>query len=331
MTASNSRFLAALLFLSPATAFADPPAQPPTEEQVEAGRAAYREARELHKQGKLKEALDRALEAYRVASTPVTALEVASLFDETGRLVEARDVAREVAAMPVSPRESDKGREARQAASSLAAELDARIPKIAVAGRPAGVEVLLDEKPVPAGAATAWMGVDPGVHSIQVRAQDRTCGSISATLVERETRTIDVEPIARMCPTETPLPAVVLSPQTPSQADTTHTGRWVGLAIGAAGLVAVGAAGVIALNAKASYDSVSSQCNGVYCEGPAVNVRNSARSQADVATVVMAGGAAGAAFGVVLFLLDPGSRHPEAGRPVVGIGPGTIQVALQFR
>jgi hypothetical protein len=336
MTASNSRLVAALLFLCPATALADPPAAPPTEEQVEAGRAAYREARELHRQGKLKEALDRALEAYRVASTPVTALEVASLFDETGRLVEARDVARDVAAMPVSPRESDKGREARQAASTLAAELDARIPKVAIAGRPAGVEVLLDEKPVPAGTATAWLGVDPGVHSLQVRAQDRTCGTISATVVERETKTIDVDPIARMCRMVTPLPAVVLSPQAPSQVDAgsapaiTHTGRWIGLAIGAAGVVAVGVGGALALNAKGSYDGVAAQCNGPYCEGNAYATRMSARSQADVATAVMAGGAAAAAFGVVLFFLDPGSRRSDAERPVVGIGPGSVQVALRF-
>jgi hypothetical protein len=349
MIASNSWLAGALLLVclvSPATALADPPAEPPTEEQVEAGRVAYREARELHRQGKLKEALERALEAYRIASTPVTALEAAGLLDETGRLVEARDIARNVAAFPVSPRESDKGREARQAASTLAAELDARIPKIAIAGRPAGVEVLLDGKPVPASAPTAWLGVDPGVHTLLVRAGERTCASISATLAEAEARTIDIHPVTWTCLSETapatagdtsapqPPPAPPSPPpqaETPSPPAAAHTGRWAGVAIAAAGVVAVGVGGAFALSAKGSYDSVASQCNPMnYCDTSAYNTRNSARSQADVATVIMAAGGVATAGGIVLFLLDPRSRSSEVGRPVVGIGPGTVHVALRF-
>ena len=74
MTASSSWIIGVLLFLCPVAALADPPTAPPTEEQIQAARVPYHEARELHRQGKLKEALDRALDAYRMASTPVTAL-----------------------------------------------------------------------------------------------------------------------------------------------------------------------------------------------------------------------------------------------------------------
>lgn len=201
MTASSRRLALALALActTPTLARAEPPAAPPTEAQVEAARALYRDARELHKQGRLKEAIEKALEAYRTAATPVTALEAGSLLVEAGRFVEARDLLRAVALLPVSPRESEKGREARQQAAQLAASLDARIPKIAVAERPRGADVLLDGKPLAQGDSNAWQGVDPGPHTIVVRVGERACATITATLAEGEERTIDLHDAAKTC------------------------------------------------------------------------------------------------------------------------------------
>ena len=136
---------------------------PPSEEQVQSARVPYHEARELHRQGRLKEALERALEAYRIASTPVTALEAGQLLVEAGRLVEARDIVRSVAAFPVSPRESDKGREARQGAAALRRRFGRAHSEDRDRGaRRPGVDVALDGKPLAASDPTAWLGVDPG-------------------------------------------------------------------------------------------------------------------------------------------------------------------------
>ena len=267
MTASSNWILGALLFVCPAVARADPPSTPPTEEQVQAARIPYREARELHRQGKLKEALDRALEAYRIASTPVTALEAGQLLVEAGRLVEARDIGRNVAGFPVSPRESDKGREARQDAAAMAATLDARIPKIAIAGRPSGVDVVLDGRPLAVTDPTAWLGVDPGAHALVVRSGDRTCTTINVTLAEAEARTIDLHDVALTCRKETAPPAAAetpapqppaVTPSPPIRADlpppalvppperresAASPWRWVGLAVAGAGAAAIGVGG----------------------------------------------------------------------------------------
>jgi serine/threonine-protein kinase len=358
MTASSrlgGTLVAFGLALLPATALADPPPlAPPSEEQVQAARVPYREARELHRQGKLKEALERALEAYRIASTPVTALEAGQLLVESGRLVEARDVVRSVVAFPVSPRESDKGRESRQQAAALGATLDARIPKLAIAGRPAGVDAFFDGKALAASDPTAWLGVDPGPHALVVRAGERTCTTINVTLAEAEARTIDLHDVASTCRVDAaatlagesavPSPAAnavaqpdraVTAPSPlpappPRDGSTSSTWRWVGVAVAGAGVVAVGAGGGVALSAKSNYDAVASQCPARGCSTSAFDVRESARSQADAATVAMVVGAAAFAGGALLFFLAPGSGSAETGRPVVGIGPTSVRIALRF-
>src|SRR5258708_7815004 len=217
MTTSSSAWLAgiAAVFFSVA-ARADPLPTLPSEEQVNTARALYREARELEREGKLREALDKAMESYNTAATPVTALQAARLLAEMQRLIEARNMARSVALLPISPRETDKGRDARLQAAALADALDARIPKIAVGERPTGMDVMLDGKRLPTDAM-AWQGVDPGAHALELRIGERTCTTLHVTLSEGEQRTVDLHDAAGTCkpetqqtPAPTPAPPQVL-------------------------------------------------------------------------------------------------------------------------
>ena len=341
MTASSRRWLlalAALLHAGPAWA-ADPTSSAPSEAQVEAARALYHEARDLHRAGKLDEALEKALAAYRTAATPVTALEAGELLVELGRLVEAREVVRGVGQLPVSPRESDKGRDARQQAAALAAALDGRIPKIALAGRPAGSLVLLDGKPRADVEGTAWLGVDPGAHALAVVVDGKACTTIHLALTEGEERTIDLHDATAACrpedtappapppQVETPhAPAPVTPPPAPPEQPPASTSpvRWIGLGVGAAGVVALGVGGALALSAKSQYDSVASECPPAGCNPDGFDARTSARSRADVATVVLVAGAAAVAGGALVWMLAPS-------RPVsVGVGAGTVAVRASW-
>jgi hypothetical protein len=343
IASSNARlfaWLALLALLVPLTARAQSQATPPGEEQVEAARALYREARELHKQGRLKEALAKALDAYRTAATPVTALETGELLVEAGRLVEARDLLRAITLMPVSPRESDKGREARQQAAALGAQLDMRIPKIAFADRPPGVALVLDGRPVASTDAMAWQGVDPGAHALLVRVDDRPCTTVNLSLSEGEERTIDLHDAATACrpappPPSPPLPPApppapfrpqAAPPSPPSVVAPTSPWPWIGGAVAGAGVIAIGAGGYLALNAKSSYDSVASQCTARGCSQDGFDVRNSARAQADVATVVMGIGAAAVVGGGLTWWLAPAAH----GGAQAVIGPGSVGVVGVF-
>jgi len=339
MTASsNARLFAWLALLAPLvplSARAQLPAAPPTEEQVEAARALYREARELHKQGRVKEALAKALDAYHTASTPVTALETGELLVEAGRLVEARDLLRAVPLMPVSPRESDKGREARQLAASLGAQLDMRIPKIAFAERPPGVELVLDGRPVASTDATAWQGVDPGAHALVVRVDDRPCTTVTLPLSEGEERTIDLHDAAASCrpppppppaPPRAPVRPPAPSPEPPPVVAAASPWRWIGVAAAGGGAVAIGVGGYLALSAKSDYGSVAGECTARGCNQDGFDVRNGARARADVATVFMVVGAAAVVGGGLAWWLVPAGH----GGPQAVLGPGSVGLVGAF-
>jgi hypothetical protein len=347
IASSSRRWVALLALLVPSSAWADPPpapASPPTEAQIQAARSLFHEARELHRAGKLDEALEKAMAAYRAAPTPVTAMEAGTLLVDLGHLVEARDLLRSVPSLPVSPRESDKGRDARQQAAALAGSLDGRIPKIALAARPANATVLLDGKPSSLDAG-AWQGVDPGAHALVVLVEGKPCTTINVTLAESEERTIDLHDATGACvhdrvaeaapapapsspPPAAPIasapPAAASAPAPvapPGSVTSDNPMRWVGLAVAGAGVVAIGVGGGLALGAKSQYDSVAGQCPAQGCTQSGYDTRNDARSRADVATVVIVAGAAVAAGGVALWLLEPSQRA------AVGIGPGTVNVA----
>jgi hypothetical protein len=341
MTASsNARllpWLALLAPLVPLSALAQPQPTPPAEDQVEAARALYREARELHRQGRLKEALTKSLEAFHTAATPVTALETGELLVEAGHLVEARDLLRAVPLMPVSPRESDKGREARQQAASLGAQLDMRIPKIAFAERPSGVELVLDGRPVASTDAMAWQGVDPGAHALLVRVDDRPCTTVNLSLSEGEERTIDLHDAATACrpppPAPPPVALVRLPGRPPSAApepapvpSAASSWRWIGGAAAGAGVVAIGVGGYLALNAKSDYGSVAGECTARGCSQNGFDVRNSARSQADVATGFLVAGAAAVVGGGLVWWLAPAGN----GGAQAVIGPGSVGLVGAF-
>lgn len=341
MIASSRRALVvALALFAPAVASAQPAT--PTEEQVESARVAYREARELHKQGRLKEALERALDAYRTAATPVTALEAGEILVELGRLVEARDVLRGVATMPVSPRESDKGRDARREASLVGSSLDPRIPKIALAGRPADVGVKLDGGPLALRDPTAWQGVDPGPHVIVVTVDEKACTTIDITLTEGEARTIDLHDAASACrppspvapapPVAPPLasrPTVAVHDAPPVEASPGAL-RWTGVALAGAGVVAVGIGGYLALSAKSDYDAVAGECPARGCTTDGYDARTSARSRGDVATVTMSIGAAAIAGGALVWFLGPRSPNDSA-RARISFGPATAWLTVPLR
>jgi hypothetical protein len=328
IASSRAWLVAALVIVTPAVAKADPPAAPPSEEQVEAGRDLYRQALDLQRDGKMKEALERSLEAYRIAPTPVTAVLTALLLEGAGRLVEARETARSVGGMPLSPRETDRGREARQQAAAVAAALDARIPKIAVAGQPSGAQVSLDGRSLGPSDPGAWRGVDPGVHTLLVRIGDRTCTSVHVTLGEGEERTIDLHDVAASCPRDAsapspPVTSMAAAGSAPAATafgdDDASAWRNRGLAIAGVGVVALGIGSVLALTAKHDYDSVSAECPAAGCSQDGYDVRNGARLRGDVATVVLGVGVVAVVGGVLTWWLAPPPRGPH-----VSVGLGTL-------
>jgi hypothetical protein len=326
----------------PAKALAQPataPAAPPTLEQVEAARIPFREARELHRHGRLNDAVARMLDAYQIASTPVIALEAGRFLVEAGQLVKARDLLRGVAGLPLSPRESIAGRDARRDAALLAMDLGARIPKLAVAERAANLDVLLDGKPF-APADSVWQGVDPGEHTIVVGAHEHLCATIAVTLAEGQERTVDLRDAAVSCRSASepvaiapaPLPAEarpaapVPAPREPVPAVSRAGGGWpwAGAALVGAGVTAVGVGVYVIARAKSDYDAVGAECSPSGCDASAFDVRHRAHEQANVATAVAGVGAAALGGGLLWLVLGHGAS------PRVEAGIGHVSLVVGF-
>jgi hypothetical protein len=107
------------------------------------------------------------------------------------------------------------------------------------------------------------------------------------------------------------------------------TRRTMGIALGATGAVALVAGGIFGLVSKSTYDHAKSEC-GVSsppgnCPPQAMQDRQSAVTQATVATVAMAAGGVLLAAGVVLYLTAPREGNVAIG-PTVATGGGGLSL-----
>jgi hypothetical protein len=101
--------------------------------------------------------------------------------------------------------------------------------------------------------------------------------------------------------------------------------RIAGLAAGGAGVLALGAGAWLAVEAQSkNRQSYTDGCSGNACSPAGYDVRNDARTDGNVATAALAGGAALAAAGVTLWVLGGrGTVHVE---PSVGPQAGGVVV-----
>ncbi len=157
----------AVLSTTPAT-FAQ--SGPPTAQELETARTLYKEGKELRAAGDLKGAVEKLRAAHALGQTPVTGIELAKTYVLVGKLVEAREVALQIARLGVASDETEKSADARTEAAKLAEELRPRIPTLAVKIRglaPGDVAHLsIDGVMVPDVALGEPQKVDPGKHDV---------------------------------------------------------------------------------------------------------------------------------------------------------------------
>jgi hypothetical protein len=194
------------------------PAQ--TAEDLETARALFRQGKELRAAGDLRGALAKLKAAHAVGRTPVTGVELARTHAMLGELVEAREVALDVARIRVEPDETERGTTARVEAAKLAQELRDLIPDVTVhvTGAPEGLvpEVVIDGRALPPDLVGEPFKVDPGDHVVAVIGRGGATSKVTVTVIERESRQVALAyPSAAPPPAPEPRP----SPQTPPQGE----------------------------------------------------------------------------------------------------------------
>jgi hypothetical protein len=180
---------ALLLLVSGTNAYA---AEPSCNGDRETARTLMNEGDQKRERGDLKGALEHFKQADALVCVPSTGLEVANVQIKLGQLLEARETLARVMRIPAKAGEPAPFTAARNAAGDLLSDVISRIPTIQITLQnvPDGTatQVMVDEENVPLSALATPRKVDPGTHSVVVRAGSAEKRE-SVTVAERETKT----------------------------------------------------------------------------------------------------------------------------------------------
>jgi hypothetical protein len=297
------------LALLPSRALAEPTDAAAAEQLFVAARAAM-------EQGDLKTACERFAESQRLDPAAGTLINLADCLDREGKIASAWQRWKEALDML---RPDD---ERRAAVSQRAQAIEARVPKLELRlSTKAPTGTVADRDGVALGSASFGISlpIDPGPHRIVGKAPGYAPREYAITIHESESTTLEIEPGAAT-PGEAaapPLPAPAsptpVAPVSDSGSSATRTWGFVGLGIGAAGLLVGGTAGVLAIAKK---NEMEDACHRVgeelLCTSAGVDAADSGSTFATVANIGVAVGLVGVAAGAYLLLSSTGESRTAA-------------------
>jgi len=272
-------------------------------------------------------------------------LNVAKCYEEWGRLATAFHWYEEAIETATASKD-----ERLPKIQQLAEELDVNVPRVTI-NIPEGANpdivatITLDGKPIQASKLNKEVRVDPGPHRIEyvVDGQKKT----KVAPVERggiAELVLDI-PKGAGRPKQTAKKRIEIDAE-PTEEPAGNPGRGrriLGLSVAGGGAVALGVAGVLTLTARGKYTkAIDDHCMGdpQSCDDTGLDITHSARSRANVATIVAIGGAALVGAGIVLYLTAPdGDGDGDGGEteksalylaPSVAAGGGTLVLGGRF-
>jgi hypothetical protein len=308
----------------------------PTASQKETARRLMDEGKERSRTGDKERSLEAYQKAHDLVRVPTTGLFVVKAHLALGHLIEARDVALEVARMPHERGEPAIFEKARKEAQELEASLKPRIPtvRIVVKGGPAA-HVSVDDVDVAPLLLGEPVAMNPGKHAIVAKNADNIDRRADVDLAERDAKEVELTlPAPHPVLLATVPPPPKASPDGPREGERTPAANVLvfgGFGLALAGLAVGGVTGALTL---AEAGTVKSQCARGICDPAAKDDLASASSLATISTVGFAVAGAGAVCGVVGLLLPRTKKESalqsSAPRSAVWVGPGSMGVRGSF-
>lgn len=296
----------------------------PSAADRETARDLMKEGRAARDRGDHKAALKQFEAADALMHVPTTGLEVARTRAALNLLIEARDLALQVAKSPVHDGEPPPFAEARKEAQKLADDLEGRVPSIKVVVKGEGTpSVSIDDVALSAALVGLPRKINPGKHKVHVKLGDVE-RELVAEVFERELREVPVDMAASAGPVAPP-PVV----------DEPHGGAPrtlpLVLTIGGFGLAGVGAlvGGITGMMSISQTDTLKKECGGTKCPASRQGEIDSANALATVSTITFVVAGVGAAVGVtglVMLLTKPSPAQTGARiRPWIGAGMAGLE------
>ncbi len=332
-----------LLGLTVAALLSPRAARAQTKDDVARADALFNAGKALTDAGQYSDACAKFAESKRLAPGLGVTLYLADCYEHIGRTASAWTEFRsaEGQARERNDKRADVARARAQA-------LEPKLNRIAITVAPtiprAGLSVLRDGLPVEQEELGLAVPVDPGDHVVVVTAPGHATRTLRAHVgPESPSATVSIDALDDGPPspsTTPPVPAVGAPPaegpppssgtapagselpsEPPASEDRGGARRWIGIGVGAAGLVAVGVGAVFGLSAKSKLDSSNDgHCNAAdYCYSEGLAMRKDAENAATLSTIFFVAGGAAVAAGVVLYVTAP--KRPNAAGVVVAPAP----------
>jgi hypothetical protein len=320
----NGLFLVAALVLSSGTGRAQ-------SGNSAVAQALFDQARQLLADGHAAEACPKLEESQRLEPRSGTLINLASCYEQTGRLASAWSKYIEAGTAAKASGNPDREVVAREHAAALAPRLSKLTIMVAPALKSvAGLEITRDGVEVRDPEWGLALPSDPGDHEITAKAPGRAPFQTKISVTgEGQSVTASVPELAALAGAAVdPGDERLFTPPPPKTG--LGTSRSVALVAGGIGVLGVGLGTVFGLASKSKHDQAENYCNGAACRDPrGVTAGSAAQSDGNISTVMMIVGGVGLAAGVTLWLTAP-KTHSGAPSAQVGLGLGALQVKAAF-
>lgn len=324
-----------LVWASPTSA--QPDVQQPSEEEA-AAQAAFDEGMRLMDAGHYEQACERIAKSLELDPGMAAQFRLAECYERLGRTASAwknyNDVAHAAGAAGMQERE----RVAQQRAQRLQTKLATVVITVSetVASVP-GLQVKRDGVNVPPKLWDAPIPVDPGAVQVVATAPGHEPWSTEVVIAgDGDVQRIEIPPF----------------PDAGGSAGATAgdegmSGQTIaGITLAAIGTAAMGAGVIIGVAAKPRYDESDDHCQDDLCDQEGLDIRDSVRTQGNIATAVFVIGAAALVGGAVLWITAPSGGGEDGGADVasaelrrrdaaqrylqVGVSPGGLLLRGAF-
>lgn len=277
----------------------------------------------LAQRGKCDEALPHLVESLRLDPKAITLINLADCEEKTGKLADA--MAHWVDARARAQAEGARliEEEAERRATALEPRL-ARLTIVLAPGAPRDAIVERDGIALGAPSLGIPLPLDPGSHSIVVKAKDRVDATTQVTIAEGDARRVEVDVGAVMAPPS----ALPLHREEASRSGPLSPLVVVGFGAALTGLTVGTITGILALNAGRDAERA---CPTLRCDAKTLDEIETGRTMGTVSSIGFVVAGAGAAVGVVGLLSGPRRQGPRSPSASVGLSVGPSSVTLRGR
>jgi hypothetical protein len=305
----------------------------PTRADSASAEALFREGRELLRAGKIEAACAKLAASQKIEPSSGTLLNLADCHSRQGQTASAWTeflAAARLARAQGNPTRSDE-------AERRARDLEARLSylRVLVEAELPGLVVERDGRTLDAAELGAKLPVDPGDHVLSARAPGHAPWSAHISIrAAGELREIRVPALVAegAAAGVRPLASVTVTPLRRAGGEARPATPLPAYLAGGVGIALVGVGGFFGLRARSTYHGADAECpTHTGCSPHALDRRQQASDQANVANVGIGAGVVAIGVGVALFLTGSRASGEAAVALVPALGPTEMGAGLWAR